>query len=409
MAIAATPIARSRGLLDLLRHIVPPQEKAVELYRRLLAINELSSAMNTAEDVEDLQNALSSFFKEHLPQDAVWFCLRDGTQLKKARLSGPEDDGAEGAHALSDALAESAMKSLMPLWLPDACGSRKARKFGGIAADGRFARSMLVLPFSVMGKAAGCLAMCSSQPNRFDEIEFHLGSLVVSHLSSSLENVIARIELATANARLKDHDLRLTQLNEQLQQLAHTDESTGLFNKRRLLEQLGMEVARARRYGETFCCLMIDIDDFKQINDTYGHQAGDAVLRQAGALLRHSLRITDFVARYGGEEFTVILPRTHSAGAYRVAENLRLGFMNHEFTLPTARVRLTVSIGVACCSNFDHLDAPQVISRADAALYRAKREGKNRACFAGETDDLCAESGFCQTYETGLTPQASCH
>jgi len=408
MAIAATPITRGRGLLDLLRHIVPPQEKAVELYRRLLAINELSNSMNAAEGVEDLQSALSAFFQEYLPDDSIWLCIRDGTKLKKMCLSEPDSERAGGANMLNDGMAGSVMKSLMPLWLPDTRGSHKARKFSAPAME-RLARSMLVLPFSVMGKAVGCLAMLSNRPNRFDEIEYHLGSLVASHLSSSFENVIARKELATANARLKDHDLRLTQLNEQLQQLAHMDECTGLFNRRRLVEQLGMEVARARRYGETFCCLMIDLDNFKQINDTYGHQAGDEILRQTGALLRRSLRVTDFVARYGGEEFTVILPRTHSAGAYRVAENLRMAFMNHEFALPAARLRLTISIGVACCSTFDHLDAPQVISRADNALYRAKRTGKNKACFSGDTGDAYAESGFCQTYETGLTHPASCH
>ena len=147
-----------------------------------------------------------------------------------------------------------------------------------------------------------------------------------------------------------------------------------------------MEVARARRYGETLSCLMIDVDDFKHINDTYGHQAGDQVLRQIGDLLQRSLRVTDFKARYGGEEFTVLLPRTNSAGAFRVSENLRSIFMAHDFVLPTTTARLTVSIGVACCSTFDTLDAQQVIRLADSALYRAKRGGKNKVCFANENE-----------------------
>jgi diguanylate cyclase (GGDEF)-like protein len=210
--------------------------------------------------------------------------------------------------------------------------------------------------------------------------------LVAGHVSSSLENVLTRQELATANARLRDHDLRLTQLNEKLQQLAHTDESTGLFNKRRLFEQLEMEVALAKRYGETFSCLMLDVDDFKQINDTHGHQAGDEILRQIGALLRRTLRVTDFIARYGGEEFTIILPRTNAAGANRVAEKLCSTFMLHGFALPSAPIYLTVSIGVSCYTATDHLDAQQLISRADNALYHAKRSGKNQVCFADEAE-----------------------
>jgi diguanylate cyclase (GGDEF)-like protein len=404
MAIAAAPIINGRSLLELIRRIAPPQERAVELYRRLLAINELSCSMNAAGDVNDLQKAMAAHFQEYFPDDSIWLRIRDGAQIRRLHLSGP--DGPEGPeaniHSLGNGMSASVMKSLVPLWIPDVLGSQKTGKSSGVASQ-LLARSILILPFAVKGKAVGCLEMLSNHANRFDEIEYHLAFLVASHLSSSLENVVTRQELAMTNARLKDHDQRLTQLNAQLQQLAHTDESTGLFNKRRLFEQLEMEVARARRYGEIFCCLMIDIDDFKQINDTHGHQAGDEVLRQTGALLRRSLRVTDFVARYGGEEFTIILPRTNSAGAYRVAENLRSSFMSHEFVLPNARVRFTISIGVACCMTFDHLDVQKVILRADNALYRAKRSGKNQACFADETDSLYGESGFCQMYRPALT------
>jgi diguanylate cyclase (GGDEF)-like protein len=398
MAIAAAPIINGRSLLELIRRIAPPQERAVELYRRLLAINELSGLMNAARDINDLQKAMTGYFQEYFPDDSIWLRIRDGAQLRRMHLSGPE---ANIQHP-GNGMAASVMKSLTPLWMPDVMGSQKMRKSPDAALQ-LIARSILILPIAVRGKAVGCLEMLSNQPHRFDEIEYHLASLAASHLSSALENVVTRQELTMANARLKDHDLRLTQLNEQLQQLAHTDESTGLFNKRRLFEQLEMEVARARRYGEIFCCLMIDIDDFKQINDTHGHQAGDEVLRQTGALLRRSLRVTDFVARYGGEEFTIILPRPNSAGAYRVAENLRASFMAHEFVLQNKIVHISISLGVACCTTFDQLNVQQVILRADNALYRAKRSGKNQACFADETDSLYDESGFCQTYRPALT------
>jgi diguanylate cyclase (GGDEF)-like protein len=401
MAIAATPIANAASFLELLQRIAPPRERAVELYRRLLAINELSASMNAASDVGELREAMAVHFQEYYPEDSIYLRIREGTQTRRLHLSGP--DGLETDHrSPRNDIAASVMKSLAPLWIPDVLGSQRGRS-SAHAAPELLARSVLVLPFSVMGKAMGCLEMLSHHPSRFDEIEYHLAFLVASHLSSSLENVLTRQELATANARLKDHDMRLTQLNERLQQLAHTDESTGLFNKRRLFEQLEMEVARARRYGEIFCCLMIDIDDFKRINDTYGHQAGDEVLRQTGALLRRSLRVTDFVARYGGEEFTIILPRTNSAGAYRVAENLRSKFMSHDFVIQNAVLHISISLGVTCCTTFDHLDVPQIILRADNALYRAKRSGKNQACFADETDSPYSESEFCQTYRPALT------
>ncbi len=386
MAIAATPITRGRGLLDLLQHIIPPQERAVELYRRLLAINELSGSMNSARDIEGLQNFLAVYFQKYFPGDPIWLYIKDGARYQKLRLSGPEIRQNGDLSSLDTGIAGSVIKSAAPVWIPDVHHqSRKIRRFPGGAAESS-AHSIMALPISVMRKAVGCLEMVSHHPNRFDEIEYHLGLLVAAHLSSSLENVMTRQELASANARLRDHDLRLTQLNEQLRQLAHTDESTGLFNKRRLFEQLEMEVARAKRYGETFSCLMVDVDDFKKINDTHGHQAGDEVLHQIGALLRRSLRVTDFIARYGGEEFTIILPRTNSEGANRAAENLRMSFMSHEFVLPYAIVRLTVSIGIACFTALERLDAQQILLRADTAMYRAKRNGKNQTQAAGSTD-----------------------
>jgi diguanylate cyclase (GGDEF)-like protein len=234
-------------------------------------------------------------------------------------------------------------------------------------------------------------------------VEYHLGALVAENLSSALENVLTRQELATANIRLRDHDRRLTQLNVKLQELAHTDEATGLHNKRRLFEQLEMETARAKRYGEILSCMMIDVDNFKQINDTYGHQAGDEVLRQTGALLKRSLRVTDFIARYGGEEFTVVLPRTNSSGARCAAEHLRSTFMLHPFEIPETVIRLTISIGIASCTTFDHFDARQLLMRADTALYQAKRNGKNQTVLAEEAGSLYEESGICQSCDVALT------
>jgi diguanylate cyclase (GGDEF)-like protein len=396
MAVAATPIIHGRGLLDLLRQTMPLQEQAVALYRRLLAINELSGSMNSAGDVDSLRGVLASYFQSYFPDDPVRLCLVDGSKYKRVRLSGPRIPKGEDFLPLASGLTGAAMRSATPLWIPDTHASRKMRKFAAIA-DAMYPRSLLVLPFTAMRKTVGCLELYSNQPNRFDKLEYYLGLLVAAHLSSSLENALTRQELATANARLRDHEMRLTQLNLRLQELAHTDEATGLFNKRRLFEQLEMEVARVRRYGEVLSCLMLDIDDFKQINDIYGHQAGDDILQQTGALLRRSLRVTDFVARYGGEEFTVLLPRTNSAGASKAAENLRSTFMVHPFEIPSAQVHLTVSIGVSCCSTFNYLDARQIISLADSALYQAKRNGKNQTCFADENVPLPEESGICQT------------
>jgi len=385
MAFAATPITQGKSLLDLLRRTVPPQEQAIELYRRLLAINNLSGLMGSAKSIDQIQEYLSEYFRECFDNDHARMCIIEESRYRRFYLSGTPVSDPEIYAPISEGMAGSVLKSGMHLWIPDTQASGKKRRVFGTNV-GRIPRSILIIPFSVKGKVIGCLEMTSSHPRRLYEIEFHLGTIVATHLSASLENILTRQELASANARLKDHDHRLSQLNEKLRQLAHTDESTGLYNKRRLLEQLDMEIARARRYGEIFSCFMIDIDDFKSINDRYGHQAGDDVLKQTGMLFKRSLRRSDFIARYGGEEFTVLLPRTNGAGAYRAAENLRSNFMEHAFTLPSAKVNITISIGITSCTTFDRLDAQNIIRRADDALYRAKRSGKNRVCFNDESE-----------------------
>jgi diguanylate cyclase (GGDEF)-like protein len=382
MATAALTLERNKGLLDLLTQIVPLQDRAVTLYRRLLAINELAACMNAAKDLDQLQEYLVAAFHEWMPEESIRLCVVDGNSYRRSQLSGPEIHSEESNPSKGSGSAGSALTSGVPIWFPEL---PPPGGNDGLGEEERsHPRSMMALPITILGRVVGALEFSSTRPNRFDEIEYHLSSLVAAHLSCSLENVLTRQELATTNARLRDHDIRLTQLNLQLQQLAHTDEATGLFNKRRLFEQLQAEIARARRYGEILSCLMLDIDQFKQVNDTHGHQAGDEVLRQFGDVLRQSLRVTDFVARYGGEEFTVLLPRTDGSGAWRVAENLRSTLKKHEFVIPSCRIHLTVSIGIACCTKFDKLDAQQIILRADNALYRAKESGRDRVCSTEE-------------------------
>jgi diguanylate cyclase (GGDEF)-like protein len=381
MALAVPPVlSGSPGLLNLLQRTAPLQERAVDIYRRLLAVNELSAAMNTAKDIEQLQEIFSLACQKWMPGDSIRLCIIDGNHYRRSRLSGPAIFSDEGAFPLNHGIVGAVLHSGAPLWIQDTSSTEDPSDpgFDESASD---QRSLIILPIIVMGRLIGALDMVSPCPRRFDEFDYHLAILVTAHLSSSLENVITRQELATANARLRDHDVRLTQLNQQLHRLANTDDLTGLFNKRRLFEQLKSEIARTRRYGQILSCMMVDIDNFKRINDSLGHQAGDEILRQMGAVLRRSLRATDFIARYGGEEFTVLLPQTDSTGAMKAAEHLCSQVRSHGFVLGDDVHRFTVSIGMAVCTKFDGLDADQVIVLADNALYNAKRAGKDRACF----------------------------
>lgn len=170
----------------------------------------------------------------------------------------------------------------------------------------------------------------------------------------------------------------LEEANTRLEALATTDGMTGLFNHRALQERLRAEMARATRSQSQTALLLLDVDKFKQYNDSYGHPAGDAALQQVAALLRESLREADYPARYGGEEFAVLLPDTDRVGAEQVAERIRAIVDTSSF----AHRAVTVSIGV---SVQQIVDTPaDLISRADQALYAAKEQGRNRVAVNSE-------------------------
>ena len=248
-------------------------------------------------------------------------------------------------------------------------------------------KTLLNVPFRFQGEALGLLVLIETKAERTytpDELEF---------MSAFGEQVA----LAFNNARLY----------ATIAAQATTDGLTGLANHRTFYDRLGQELARGRRYGSPVSLLMIDIDDFKVLNDTYGHPAGDEVLRQLGGALTGQLRHdVDLPARYGGEEFAVILPNTppsagppgagepegergeapggdgpapgHSEGAQVLAERLRAVIAACEFPVGGGEpAHITVSIGIATwpamAENMDEL-----VARADAALYAAKRAGKNR-------------------------------
>jgi two-component system, cell cycle response regulator len=165
---------------------------------------------------------------------------------------------------------------------------------------------------------------------------------------------------------------------QRLEKLAATDALTGCLNRRALSEALGNELDRARRYSLGLTILLLDIDRFKQINDTRGHIAGDSVLRQVGELLIREARSVDIVARFGGEEFVVVMPETAMDGAAIFAERLRRRVETRDFADPGEDpLHLTVSIGVASFPHERITSADSFVASADQALYRAKNEGRN--------------------------------
>lgn len=210
---------------------------------------------------------------------------------------------------------------------------------------------------------------------------------------SSKENIIAGMEAGVDDYIVKPFDEevlryrlkigeRILTLEDKIMQLASIDALTGLLNRRVFMERLEDEVARFARLRQPISLIMIDLDNFKYINDNYGHQAGDEVLRRVGQELYTKVRKYDFIGRYGGEEFCVCAPGVDQKGAQELAERLRKGVESLNIKIPNSgtELKITASLGVSCLIGDMAPDLDELIKAADEYLYLAKRRGKNQVC-----------------------------
>ncbi len=182
---------------------------------------------------------------------------------------------------------------------------------------------------------------------------------------------------------LKQNESALQNALEQVQRLAITDSLTGLYNRGHFFELAEHELQSARRYQHPLSAMMLDIDRFKLVNDTYGHAGGDQVLQAIAECCRQVMRKVDVLGRLGGEEFAIIMPETDLAAACQVAERLRQSIAEKTFDTEAGPVRVTVSIGVSTLD--DRYSKPEaLVAGADQALYVAKRNGRNRVCSDGK-------------------------
>lgn len=236
-------------------------------------------------------------------------------------------------------------------------------RFRGLEMSQFRARSFHLSPLlSSQGQVTGLVRVESAAREAMDQEDQRL-----------LESLVVLASLAFENARLY----------REAQDLAVTDGLTRLLLRRPLMERLELEMKRAAEQDTPFSLVMLDIDHFSAVNNTYGHPAGDAVLREVAAILRRSVRDVDICGRYGGEEFVVLLPQTPIEGAKLVAERIREAVRARSFELRGESKNVTVSLGVATAPGHG-TESKALISAADEALYRSKNEGRDRVTLAGE-------------------------
>jgi len=360
---------------------------------RLQQLQQVSASLGGSLEIQDALGQMEDVALGIFEADEVWL-LR--LQAEQQQLSGlrafsthkegyarlPRLFGCAGPDGVlslgASPLLTNVFKDAGPVFLEsvtEMAPSERERLFNGSVPNFDGFHSLAVVPLLAEETPVGLTISASVKPSQFTSDKQSTILLFAAQVAQALEN---------------------TRLYEEIKALGEIDSLSGLHNRRRAMEQLEIEVARARRYEGTFSILIADIDNFKLFNETYGQPAGDEIIKRVANILHHRNRSTDFVGRFGGDEFILILPATYRAGAATVADHMRLALGSQPFIAPNGQaIPLRMSFGAASFPEDGH-DASSLIAIADANLYESKRWGGDtvtvrREPIGGEHIDV---SGF---------------
>ncbi len=306
---------------------------------------------------EDILRTAYTGFKALFPvlslHAALWADNDEGHTCVDLFLSTPDahPSYAPWKEQLLEAVAQQLPRQVPQVrssFLASACGKKLPAP-----ADGH----VLTLPLTMGKKVTGVLMLLTSMERNLSRDQAQALDSAMRHLALTLHNI----------RRL-----------ENMRKRADYDSLTGIHNRRHFETTLAREMERHQRYGLDLSMLMLDLDRFKHINDTWGHQAGDRVLRDVTTILQSTLRKTDYCARYGGEEFVILLPHSNEDSARLLAERLRRKIQSHAFVLSGSVVPVTASIGISCLSGCRYKTENVFTHEADMALYQAKKLGRNQ-------------------------------
>jgi diguanylate cyclase (GGDEF)-like protein len=365
------------------RHLVEEKERAEEERKRLLVAEREQRLL--AETLAEVTLAITSLISHEavldeilrqvqrvVPYSAANIALLEGDTLRNARWQDYDESRSEEfissfVQSLDDVPMDAqAVSSRRPVIIPNTLQEPRWVVFDETA----WIRSYLVIPICLHDQVLGLLRLDSETPGQFSAED-----------ARRLQPLTNAAAIALENARLFG----------EVQRLAITDGLTGTYNRRHFFELAKRELSRARRYGHPVSAIMLDIDHFKQVNDTYGHAIGDQVLTALANRCSSNIRNVDILGRYGGEEFAIILPATGLSGAYSMAERLRLCVT--DVPVPTEQGDLTVTISLGVASNAQAQDQGEedvaiLLNRADAAMYVAKQAGRNRVAVFGRQEGM---------------------
>lgn len=339
----------------------------------------VSRKINEGLLLEDVLNQVYESFFSLIPYHRIGFALLDnGKQVVRAHWARSEADAIKLPKGytgeLSGSSLEQVVRSRRPRILGDLVAyleeNPQSDSTRRIVAEGM--RSSLTCPLLIKGQPVGFMFFSSMEPQAYSEEHQDLFLQIADQLALTLER-----------SRLYEELLRLTEdlqtAKEALEREASRDSLTDLWNRRSILDLLRREMARSDREGRSISAVMIDVDHFKQINDSIGHLAGDEILREVARRLGATLRSSDVLGRIGGEEFLIILYPSDAKTASDVMERARHACAAAPVSIDSGAYQVTVSLGAAVAENLDDVDLSSLLKAADKALYRAKNNGRNRA------------------------------
>jgi diguanylate cyclase (GGDEF)-like protein len=354
----------------------------VQRNRQLNALHDATSALLSTLDLEVLLGRILDAAQQSIPaaEQGVLYLVAPRTgRLEVRAMSVFGDPRIRRVGLMQNSHANRAIRERRPLLIRDTHGQEGAETHAveeletpslenepaeqeasarktALSTDPEVFRSAILAPLVLNDEVLGTLSLSSSQPFAFDQSDLQLLASFAATTTAAMHNAM---------------------LHTELQRVAITDPLTGLYNRRGLIELGRHEVERFQRFGQPLSAIMLDIDHFKNVNDTYGHTVGDQVLCGLAERVRALIRQIDVVGRYGGEEFAVLLPETDLFQASTIADRLRIAVEESPFFTEQGAISITISLGVSRAGR-SLTSLVTLIEQADLALYQAKQKGRNR-------------------------------
>ena len=365
----------------------------IDLFNSLSAVRDLSELDSQAFDEKELIARALKVLIQNQDMERCSFFLFDGNEflINVTGLSNEEQNGIDKAeyNSLKFRIGEGIIGI--------AAQTRELQQCDDCRQDDRFFNdshqsadcipgSLISAPVIIANQLIGVLNISHPEANYFSEWHVRLLQIYKNMLGQLIANyrLLQKMEeqISIRTVKLEKALQNVKQLKEQYESLSMVDDLTGLFNRRYFYTQIEMAISSTRRYGNPLCLLILDLDFFKKINDSYGHNFGDQVLRDVAISLKKEMRESDLLVRFGGEEFIVVFNNTDCQNGKIFADRIRKQIASLIWQFDEKQLSMTVSIGIFCLESDrmirDDLNIDKIINYADIALYSAKINGRNQ-------------------------------